>query len=425
MANEQEIHPFAIPAEEKHEFNLNDYHSLLNELNQLVHQKQPEDMLQFCASFFLGKLEAERAQLRHSHTSNNTNPFSHSQPAPPLTTTTTTSHNIFAPQVDFDSTMNEHGEVDEDEDEDEARDEIGNLHSLPISALSGRGRRTSVSAESLQPTATQDFEKTVIPKTDEQRARIRSAIEQNFLFKNLDDEQYTDVVNAMAEKLCPQGTKVIEQGGVGDYFYIVESGTLDCLINGEKVTSYASGGSFGELALMYNAPRAATLIATSDCVLWALDRVSFRMILLENTARKRRMYDQFLSEVPIFKSLEPYERHKIADALESVQFDDQQVVIKEGDVGENFYLIEQGNAIFYKSAPDGTQQEVNRSTKGDYFGELALLNDSPRAATVIADGRLRCATLGKKAFTRLLGSVMDILKRNSENYHAVLKQAGQ
>ncbi|CAO3644605.1 unnamed protein product [Cunninghamella echinulata] len=172
----------------------------------------------------------------------------------------------------------------------------------------------------------------------------------------------------MSEKVVAQGTKVIEQGGVGDYFYIVESGTLDCLINGEKVTAYASGGSFGELALMYNAPRAATLVATSDCVLWALDRVSFRMILLENTARKRRMYDQFLSEVPIFKSLEPYERHKIADALESIQFDDQQLVIKEGDVGENFYLIEQGNAIFYKTAPDGSQQEVNRSTKGDYFG---------------------------------------------------------
>ncbi|KAI9304824.1 cyclic nucleotide-binding-like protein [Cunninghamella echinulata] len=430
MASEQEIHPFAIPTEEKQDFNfnVNEYHGLLNELNDLVHQKQPEDLLQFCASFFLGKLEAERAQLRNSNSINNNinnnndhhNIFStHSQVPPP------TSHGLFAPQVDFDSTMNEHAEDEDEDEDDEARDEIGDLHSLPISALSGRGRRTSVSAESLQPTATQDFEKTVIPKTDEQRARIRSAIGQNFLFKNLDDEQYTDVVNAMSEKVVPQGTKVIEQGGVGDYFYIVESGTLDCLINGEKVTSYASGGSFGELALMYNAPRAATLVATSDCVLWALDRVSFRMILLENTARKRRMYDQFLSEVPIFKSLEPYERHKIADALESIQFDDQQIVIKEGDVGENFYLIEQGNAIFYKTAPDGSQQEVNRSTKGDYFGELALLNDSPRAATVIADGRLRCATLGKKAFTRLLGPVMDILKRNSENYHAVLKQAGQ
>ncbi|KAI8093422.1 cAMP dependent protein kinase regulatory subunit [Halteromyces radiatus] len=393
MSHEQDIHPFAVPTEQRHHFNLNEYEGLLNELNQQVRQKQPDDLLQFCSSFFLRKLENERAQHRGIGISSVNSPFGHQ-----------------------DESMFE---------EDESRDGISDLHTIAMSTLSGRGRRTSVSAESLQPTTTHDFVKTVVPKTDEQRERIRTAIGNNFLFKNLDEEQYVDVVNAMVEKLVNTGCKVIEQGGVGDYFYIVESGTLDCLINGEKVTEYTAGGSFGELALMYNAPRAATIVATSDCVLWALDRVAFRMILMENTARKRRMYDQFLSEVPIFKSLEPYERHKIADALEPLQFENGQVVIKENDVGENFYLIESGNAIFYKTAPDGTQQEVNRLSNGDYFGELALLNDKPRAATVVADGKLKCVTLGKKAFTRLLGPVMDILQRNSENYHAILRQANQ
>lgn len=56
--------------------------------------------------------------------------------------------------------------------------------------------------------------------------------------------------------------------------------------------------------------------------------------------------------------------------------------------------------------------------------ELALLNDASRIATVRANGRLKCATLGKKAFTRLLGPVLDILKRNSENYHAIINQHG-
>lgn len=57
--------------------------------------------------------------------------------------------------------------------------------------------------------------------------------------------------------------------------------------------------------------------------------------------------------------------------------------------------------------------------------ELALLNDSPRAATVVAVGRLKCATLGKKAFTRLLGPVREILKRNSENYNAIIGEQQQ
>lgn len=62
---------------------------------------------------------------------------------------------------------------------------------------------------------------------------------------------------------------------------------------------------------------------------------------------------------------------------------------------------------------------VSKQSNGFYI-ELALLNDSPRAATVIAHGRLRCATLGKRGFKRLLGPIMDILKRNSENYARVM-----
>lgn len=332
------------------------------------------------------------------------------------------------------------GEQDgqDDEFEDEEQDDFFTepLPSLPP-ANYNRGRRTSVSAESMAPT--QDFVKVVIPKTETQAERIKVSIGNNFLFRNLDEEQYQDVVNAMAEKRVESGTIVIEQGAVGDFFYVVESGTLDCFISGNKVTNYEAGGSFGELALMYNAPRAATIVATSDCVLWALDRVTFRTILMENTSRKRRMYETFLSEVALLKSLEPYERHKIADALESVYFENGEEVVKQGDIGDQFYIIESGEAVVLKTDPSsGETKQVNKLERGSYFGgkvymlyityalivylELALLNDSPRAATVIAHGRLKCATLGKKAFTRLLGPVLDILKRNSENYHAIISQ---
>lgn len=343
-----------------------------------------------------------------------------------------------------DTHMSQQDEEDQDEDEDdETHDNFSTepLPSLPP-ANYNRGRRTSVSAESMAPSANQDFVKLVIPKSQAQADRIKVSIGNNFLFRNLDEEQYLDVVNAMSEKRVANGTTVIEQGGVGDFFYVVESGTLDCFIGETKVTNYEAGGSFGELALMYNAPRAATIVATSDCVLWALDRITFRTILMENTSRKRRMYETFLSEVVLLKSLESYEQHKIADALESVYFENGEEVVKQGDVGDQFYIIESGEAVVLKTDSNGVQQQVNQLQRGSYFGgnyrkesisngrlillyekiELALLNDSPRAATVVAHGRLKCATLGKKAFTRLLGPVLDILKRNSENYHAIINQ---
>ena len=103
---------------------------------------------------------------------------------------------------------------------------------------------------------------------------------------------------------------------------------------GSQVGSIGEGGSFGELALMYNAPRAATIIsAEPHSMLWALDRLTFRRILMESTFQRRRMYESFLEEVPLLKTLTSYERTKIADALETQKYPPGTAVIKEGDPG--------------------------------------------------------------------------------------------
>jgi cAMP-dependent protein kinase regulator len=119
---------------------------------------------------------------------------------------------------------------------------------------------------------------------------------------------------------------------------------------------------------MYNAPRAATIIATSDGVLWALDRVTFRTLLMENTSQKRKLYESFLEDVPLFKSFEAYERHKIADALESVCMEDGQHVCTQGYPGDRFYIIESGSAVVYTSDSNGERRLVNQLERGAYFG---------------------------------------------------------
>ncbi|GAA5887975.1 hypothetical protein JCM6882_000822 [Rhodosporidiobolus microsporus] len=309
-----------------------------------------------------------------------------------------------------------------------------------IPASYNLGRRTSVSAESLDPSANTAIPKTVIPKTASQRGRIEKAIANNLLFRNLDEDQHNDVLNAMKEVTVQAGTEVIVQGAVGDFFYVVEEGTFEVWVRGppthtyagpgqsithpgeeKKVATYGPGGSFGELALMYNAPRAATVVATSRATMWALDRVTFRSILVEHTSRKRKMYEAFLGEVSILQELNAKERAKIADALEEKVYDEGEAVVVEGEVGKNFYIIESGRAEVTKrkrNAQGGLDEEVlGQLGKGDYFGELALINSAPRAATVRAqpgEGRLRVATLGEKAFTRLLGPIIDILARKAE-----------
>ncbi|KAI9373722.1 camp-dependent protein kinase regulatory subunit [Aspergillus egyptiacus] len=286
------------------------------------------------------------------------------------------------------------------------------------------GRRTSVSAESLNPTSagSDSWTPPHHPKTEEQLERLKTAVSNNFLFSHLEDEQFKTVLDALVEKPIPaKGIKVISQGDAGDYFYIVEEGHFDVYINpagsvqpgpdgmGTKISTIGPGGSFGELALMYNAPRAATIVSTdSKSTLWALDRITFRRILMDSAFQRRRMYEAFLEEVPLLSSLKPYERAKIADALDTIKYQAGSAIITEGDPGDAFYLLESGEADAFMSGVDGPVKSYKR---GDYFGELALLDDKPRAASVIARNEVKVAKLGRDGFKRLLGPVEDILRR--------------
>lgn len=159
---------------------------------------------------------------------------------------------------------------------------------------------------------------------------------------------------------------------------------------------------------MYNAPRAATVVSTTKGQLWQLDRMTFRKILMTNASEKRKMYEGFLQDVPLLAGLKTYERSKVADALETVKYSAGQNIITEGEPGNNFYMLETGSAQAYKSGIDHAVRDYKR---GDYFGELALLNNRPRAASIVAQTDCKVARLGRDGFLRLLGPVESIMRQ--------------
>uniref|UniRef100_A0A8C4X120 cAMP-dependent protein kinase type II regulatory subunit n=1 Tax=Eptatretus burgeri TaxID=7764 RepID=A0A8C4X120_EPTBU len=292
-------------------------------------------------------------------------------------------------------------------------------------------KRKSVCGETYNPDEEdEDTEPRVIhPKTDEQRARLQEACKNILLFKNVDEEQLSQVLDAMFEKTVENGEHVIDQGDDGDNFYVIERGTFDIfvVINNESclVGSYDNQGSFGELALMYNTPRAATIVATSEGSLWGLDRETFRRIIVKNTAKKRQMYESFIETVPLLKSLDLSERIKVVDVIESRTYQDGERIIAQGDKADCLFIVECGDvriAMRRKSMVEmeGGEVEITRCGRGQYFGELALVTNKPRAASAYAVGEVKCAVMDVKAFERLLGPCMDIMKRNIAHYEEQL-----
>ena len=190
---------------------------------------------------------------------------------------------------------------DDDDDDDDGDDEEDYDDEMPV-LHNGAGynrdkKRGSICAEIVQ--ENQDDIKEFEKKPDE-RMRILEILEssnvslivgsttalkiirillrQQILFRHLEKEQREFVARAMFIMEFKSGDTIITQGDDGGNFYIIDSGNVECfkyedsLENEKLVHTYSPGGAFGELAIMYNAPRAATCRAISDCRLYALER---------------------------------------------------------------------------------------------------------------------------------------------------------
>ena len=219
-------------------------------------------------------------------------------------------------------------------------------------------RRGGVSAESIREDDAANYVKKVVPKDEATMASLSKAISRNVLFSHLDEGERSDIFDAMFCKEAEEDEVIINQGDEGDNFYIIDVGSLDVYVNGTKVVSLTEGASFGELALIYGTPRAATVRATTWVRLWGIDRWnvdhcnsynrfvlsrdSYRRILMGSTMRKRETYEKLLSKVSILSNLDPWERLTVADALEAVSFGVGEVVVSQGEGGDDFFIIVEG-----------------------------------------------------------------------------------
>ena len=324
-------------------------------------------------------------------------------------------------------------ESDEEDDVDPELDNIvSKINSNPQMKKMSLIPRSAVSAEVYgEFHKKESFVARVVPKTQEQIRRIKSSVIHSFLFGNLEQKDLEVVINAMEEKVFKKGENIITQGEKGDCLYFVEEGKLNCYkkFQGDKepklVKEYQPGDAFGELALLYNAPRAATITVDSDKVItWVLDRETFNHIVKGAAQKKREKYENFLKNVDILSTIDSYELMQICDALKTALFKKGDYIIKEGEMGDVFYILEEGECEATKTLEPGKHDTVIKEYKvGDYFGERALINGEPRACNIIAKSEtVRVISLDRISFKRLLGPIEELLKRNIDKYQTFLSK---
>ena len=230
-----------------------------------------------------------------------------------------------------------------------------------------------------------------------------------------------------------QGETLIEQGEHGDHFFVVESGAYDVFLAAvgrgqHSVKTYKSGDAFGEsctqagsrmpccsartpcavraqhshplarprhtgeLALMYNTPRAATVRCSEAGSLWQLSRSHYRATLIADSAATDQTTNDFLRRVPLFEGLTSDQISRISSASEIVKFETPQIVVSQGEIAEHIYVITKGSAYAQKR---GTQDKFVMKPKM-CFGESALSTNAGD------EGRVRKADVFAEAGCSML-----------------------
>jgi protein kinase A len=256
------------------------------------------------------------------------------------------------------------------------------------------------------------FEAPVFPKSDAEKRFIAQALHENFIFSHMNADEKECLIGAMEKDVQVKGIDVIKQGEMGDYFYILRDGEIDFFADGEMVGSCTPGGSFGELALLYDWPRAATCRTNTDCVLWKVGQNTFRHMLARSAQTAQKGIFETVRSIPLFENMSSSELTKFASALTPLQFEEGERIIIKGEVGEVFYIIQDGTVRCHDIGhADSQYTDQLLLSKGDWFGEFALLTGERRAANVTAVTKVECLTLDRATFETCFGSLQLQLER--------------
>lgn len=245
----------------------------------------------------------------------------------------------------------------------------------------------------------------------------------------LNSDQIVEVTNKVKPIIYEPGETVIQQGTVGDEFYIIVDGDADIFIErpgGTQsfVNRLKKGQYFGEMALIGNGLRTATVRAGPESGLStvALDINTFNELISDSrTLREeltlimeRRSMELMIHSVGDLSS-EDVSKFDMETKIRS--YPPGEIIIKQGDIGYTFYLILEGSAHVMYEQPSGKQVFLNELQRGQYFGEMALMGNGRRNATVRAAGDIpvKVVELDKEDFNRLIKRLEPLRKNVPDN----------
>ncbi|CAJ1962601.1 unnamed protein product [Cylindrotheca closterium] len=260
-----------------------------------------------------------------------------------------------------------------------------------------------------------DFEPPKFPKSSLDVETITSSIRANFLFEQLSKADLDTLVQAFEKVRVHLGEEIIKQGESGDYFYILGNGKVKFVVNGKVVGSAGAGKSFGELALLYTSPRAATVIADSNPThLYRVDQKSFRYIMQTKAQETEGEKMKLLQSIAFLKDFAKPDLERLCNCMVMRKFKPKESIVTKGEVGNDFYILKEGSVEITEIEAGGKRFDDITLKPGAYFGERALITSEPRAANVIGKSEGSCFVIDRDTFEKVLGKFSKVILKSQD-----------
>jgi len=251
------------------------------------------------------------------------------------------------------------------------------------------------------------------------------SFERTPLLSGLAGEELEAFMDSLQLQAVAADDYIYKEGDHGSYLYLIGMGSVRLEIQDtqgrKRVFSVLSEGDFfGEHAFMARVSHSDAAIAESDCSVLMMDRDTFDQWVekypsIQSTVEdfyRQRVLARVLAITPVFEGVPPEARQALADRFLLRSFSDGQVIVSEGDHGDTFYLIRSGSVkVLTKDIKQGgAQVDLGCMEEGGFFGEVALLTDKPRTASVIAEGSAELMELTRADFESIVSTYPSVKK---------------
>jgi CRP-like cAMP-binding protein/ribonuclease BN (tRNA processing enzyme) len=250
----------------------------------------------------------------------------------------------------------------------------------------------------------------LIPSRQSLSDRVR-VLASNSIFEGISRETLHRIAEGSTVVSFKAGEDIVRQGQKGDRFYVITLGKARVVVGDALRAVLGKGDYFGEISLLKGDPRTATVQAISDGSALALDREMFVELVRQEPSVDRRLRN-VLSVRPLVSQL-AFSRGLSADQLArlSICFTKRRCrkgdrVVEEGKRGNAFFILASGEASVLVRGEKGQERILAKLQPGDSFGEIALLKNVPRTATVeIVSDSAELLELKEKDFHTLMESI--------------------